>query len=558
MQRLNTDLCAIMAITTVWVIAILLVNPRGNFPLNDDWCYGKAVVNLIRHHEIRFVGITTMTLIAQVLWGALFCLIFGMSFTSLRISTLALGLAGVLAVYGLLREIGVPRWIAMVGALVLALNPLYVSLSNTFMTDVPFAALAFLSIYAYVRALRRESSGMIVLGTAFACIAVLIRQFGIILPIGFGLAHLVKNGVRVRSLAAVVLPTIVTGALLIGFVQGLKAAHRLPSYYSTQAHYLEKFLALGFAACLSKTFVVIGTLYLYLGLFVLPFVVLTFPRTWSRLTHRQRTINGWISGASMFAALCVLVPDGEWMPTKHAQGDTLFDLGLGAPTLGDIFRLAQPNLHIGPEWFWIMVTVGSVIGGGLLLWHLMAAAELLAERHGGASATDKGLIVLLTSITVMYLAPIIPLTVFTYFDRYFLCAVPLLIALAVLTTDSLAKPNRRLIAVSVVIIMLYGCYSVAGTHDYLSWNRLRWHIAGKMMRQYDLTPQDIDGGYEFNGWYNYQENNPRQTWWRHERDYFMITFGRVPNYDIMERFTYRRWLPPGEGELLFLRRSDIL
>ncbi len=558
MTRLDTEVFAILSLVAVWLLAMLLIDPRGDFPLNDDWCYGRAVINLVSHHEIRFIGITTMTLIAQVLWGALFCLIFGMSFTSLRLSTLTLGLAGILAVYALLKEIGAPRWIAVIGALVVGLNPIYTSLSYTFMTDVPFAAMAFLSIYAYVRALKRDSAGMIVLGTAFACAAVLIRQFGIILPIGFGLAYLVKNGLRGRSIAVSAIPVIVTGAILTGFVQWLSLTHRLPSYYNTQASYLRKFLGKGFVPCVGGVFQVLETLYLYLGLFLLPFLILTLSRTWGRLTPRQRKINGWISIISMPIVFGILVHGDKWMPVNRAQGDTIYDFGLGAPALGDIFRLLQPNLLMAPESFWIMVTIAGIIGGGLLLWHLMASANMLWSRHKDVSAADKGIMVLLLSITVMYLAPVIPLTAFVYFDRYFLCAVPLLIGVSVLLTDSFARPNQRLVTLSLAIIMLYGLFGVAGTHDYLSWNRLRWRIASEVMPKYHITPKDIDGGYEFNGWFNYQENNPKQKWWRNESDRYMITFGRVPAYDIMERYNYSRWMPPGQGELLFLRRMDVI
>ena len=65
----------------LWLIALLLVNPLGDFPLNDSWSYGKAVHNLVEDGEFRLGKFTGMPLLTQVLWGSLWCEIFGFSFT---------------------------------------------------------------------------------------------------------------------------------------------------------------------------------------------------------------------------------------------------------------------------------------------------------------------------------------------------------------------------------------------------------------------------------------------------------------------------------------------
>src|SRR3990172_4055803 len=123
------DLFALLAITAAWVAMALLVRPSGDFPLNDDWMYGWTVRSLVTEGTLRILPVTSPTLLAQALWGALFCLPFGFSFTALRISTLTLGLAGVLAVYLILREAGFGRRGATLGAMTVAVNPIYFVLS---------------------------------------------------------------------------------------------------------------------------------------------------------------------------------------------------------------------------------------------------------------------------------------------------------------------------------------------------------------------------------------------------------------------------------------------
>jgi hypothetical protein len=72
----------------------VLVNPTGNFPILDDWSYGRSVKTLVEQGTLQYDGWNAPTLFFQVLYGALFCLPFGFSFEALRISTLVAGLAG--------------------------------------------------------------------------------------------------------------------------------------------------------------------------------------------------------------------------------------------------------------------------------------------------------------------------------------------------------------------------------------------------------------------------------------------------------------------------------
>src|SRR5512133_1644077 len=104
---------------------VLVANPAGGFPLNDDWSYSRAVLSLVEHGRLELTGFTSMPLIAQVLWGALFCLPFGFSFLALRVSTIVLGLIGILAIYQLFEEMKAKRAIALFGTAVVAANPLY-------------------------------------------------------------------------------------------------------------------------------------------------------------------------------------------------------------------------------------------------------------------------------------------------------------------------------------------------------------------------------------------------------------------------------------------------
>jgi hypothetical protein len=204
----HSDLIGISVLVAVWALAALVVDLVGNFPLNDDWAYAFAVRALVQHGVLHLSGWTATNLIAQLLWGTLFCLPFGFSFTALRFSTLLLAMLGVLATYALLREAQAKPGPALIGAITLAFNPIYFALAFTFMTDVPFTAAAVASSWLLLRGLRRGRRVEIIAGVALAMAAILIRQIGLAIPIAFAIAYVVKRGLRIRRLIEAIIPVV--------------------------------------------------------------------------------------------------------------------------------------------------------------------------------------------------------------------------------------------------------------------------------------------------------------------------------------------------------------
>src|ERR1700694_2852010 len=77
-----------LAIIVIWAAAIAFVNPRGNFPIDDDWDLALATWRFSEPGHFHFPASTAVSLRAQVLWGALWTWLFGESFDVLRTSTL--------------------------------------------------------------------------------------------------------------------------------------------------------------------------------------------------------------------------------------------------------------------------------------------------------------------------------------------------------------------------------------------------------------------------------------------------------------------------------------
>ena len=128
--------------------------------------------------ELRMLEWSAHYPLAQILWGALFSRLLGFSFAVLRLSTLVLAWAGLLAFYGTLRELGTRPLLAGLGTLMLWCNPVFFVLSHSFMTDVPFVSLMNAALFGYVRWVKRGRTGDLSLGSVAALLAFLIRQPG--------------------------------------------------------------------------------------------------------------------------------------------------------------------------------------------------------------------------------------------------------------------------------------------------------------------------------------------------------------------------------------------
>ena len=172
------------AIVATFVVGWLLVGPRADVPVIDDWVYAWSVEHLLKTGRLQVLEFSAIYPLAQVLWGALFAWVAGFSFGVLRLSTVVLSALGCWAVYLTLGELGCRRSTSLLGAFALALDPAYFALSFSFMTEVPFISLATIATYFYVRAVGRGRAAGLWVGGIFSIAAFLVRPVGVVLPLG--------------------------------------------------------------------------------------------------------------------------------------------------------------------------------------------------------------------------------------------------------------------------------------------------------------------------------------------------------------------------------------
>jgi hypothetical protein len=536
----------------IWIGMTALVHPFGDFPLNDDWVYGLAVRSILEHGEFRMPSPASANLYAQAYWGALFCLPFGFSFTALRISTLMLGFVGVALTFALARQLGATRPLALAAAALVAVNPLYFALSNTFMTDVPFFAVSAASLYCLVRWAHDADRRSPWPGLVLALVAILIRQAGIILPLGFAFAYLRVRGVRWTSLAIALLPVLAGAVVHFAFQAWLQQTGRTPA--AGEPPLLDS--VFGNLLAGPRVPLRVFIFFAYAGLFALPMLALVGWHVWRVADSMRRRAAGAVFGAGVVLSTLAVFAIGTPMPLVD---NILNAYGVGPLTLSDTYFLRM-HLPIVAPWLvglWYALTVAAVFGAALFAALAVDAARSIAmlPRTSGVAPSMQ-----LVGAAVIAYGVLACLALRFFLDRYALIVLlgALLVA-AFLSRDAASGPFMTPgVAVLGVLCMLEATFSVLATRDYLDWNRTRWVATSALLAE-GIPRTSIDGGYEFNGWLGfdpaYRRKQGKSPWWVVD-DAYVIASGPLPGFSVYRSYPVRRGLTDETSQIIVLRRDS--
>ncbi len=510
-------------ISILFVAAITATNPLGDFPLNDDWSYGTAVRTLLQQGRLQLHPWTSMPLLTQILWGTLFCLPKGFSFSALRISTLVLSLAGLLSLTALARRCSAHNHLLPLAPLLLFCNPVFLGLSHTFMTDVPFLTLALLAILLLHAGVHRPV--FFIPGALVAVAATLLRQSGVLIPAALTIALLIRKEAR-RQLMLPALLTVVCVVSLFAYELLMRSADGLGSGYNIQ--YLRAFAQPNQGEFHHQLAANVAATLIYTGIFLLPINLLLLTSI-----RPARLILSALLAAAVLAAV--------HFGALRLPGNILSDRGLGPfqlPT-GEAFTAFSTN-PVSRFVFGLLAFAGIV---------LLIEALYQCAKHFRDNVTNSTLL----TLAALYFVSILPVP---QFDRYMLIYVPLL----ALPLTSIARTDRRWLWGTWVLVVLYGLFSVAATHDYLAWNRARWRGLRLLTHEMSIPPERIDGGFEFNGLFTFSESYERRAgksrWWV-EDDEYKVSLDSLPGHELVAKYRTGTWLPLAPRNIFVLRRRDI-
>lgn len=558
----------LFAVVTLWLGAMALAMPWGNFPINDDWVYGLAVQSLLEQGRYQFPSPSSANVGPQIWWGALFCLPFGFSYDALRASTIVLAVVALVAMYLLVRQCGGSRSGAALSASALGFHPMFFGLAASFMTDVPFVSLSLVSCCLLVRSLTDDSRRVLVAGLAFALLAVLSRQLGIALLLGWAVAWVYRHGLNLRTASAGVLAVGSGLAAHLAYQYWLVRTGRTPviGHHSDPVNLLRQIDS--FAWTLRYTG---GLMVANIGFLTLP-VALWFVGT-SRATAASATavwrtrLTPLLSmGLALMVVVLALTTFGEPpIPT----GNVLMRWSFGPLLLRDIeiLRINTPSLPEPILALWWLVNGAAILASALLLTRLVPAiGRLLAWWWPGTADADRertSVIVLLLVPAVTYSAVMMFASLrFAMFDRYWLYVaaflIPCLFAIAG-PHASLPRGRRQQWGGSAawVAVGVLAAMAVTTTHDFMAASRARWQLLDQATQRDGIDPRRIDGGYEFNGPRLYSPNyvaSRSRSWWWVADDEYVVAAGPLPGHVEVDRRRFDRWFLGECGQILLLRR----
>ncbi len=533
----------IFFLLALFLAAAFIVNPIGDFPLDDDFSYGKTVKNFYETGILRMHGWFSATEVFQTFVGILFSNMFGFSFTVLRFSSILFALIGAAAFYFLLKELKVGEKFALLGTFILLFNPLYFNKAFNFHSDMYYMALLSLSTLFYVLAINRNNDiRLLLLGSIFSVCAILVRQNGLFIPMAI-IAYLWLNRHKrnfsvSHFLVVAVIPVVASliYAYWFYFIHGVTESVSLMSEYD-YAHIRNLILMLVPHRIFS--------IFIYVGLLFLPFSFSTLLRLDIYLKSLKKfdimlffsIVLAGISGALfMFFGYQKLL---FYMPTMmHSSG------------LGPVYLQGLKNPVFSSVILWLLAVIAIFSASVMALRAKDAFFKLRVE-------SPEFLVYVVGAFQLLFL-----MILLAVFDRYLL---PLFFSVIVFFL--LNRPLFFNYKHALVIAVIIALFSVVGTQDYLSWNRARYDAINDLVAQ-GVPAEKIDGGFEFSAWNFYEftkehpeVNNakPYDPGWI--KDYFpvidseyVISLSPLERYGVIGEYSYFSLLTFRNEKIYALKR----
>ena len=466
------DLSAVAALVAAWAAFVVLVDPRADVTLLDDWCYAISVEQILQGLGFRVSPWSSTFPLVHIWWGTLFAWLGGFSFTTLRVSTLVFWLVGTLATFGGLRALGGSVAAALLGTATVALYPNMFALAFSYMTDVPFMALTLASLWGLVAGLRANHERTTIVGLALAVLAFLIRPVAIALPAGLFLGAFALEHRRLQRRA--VIASLVTIVVMV--IASTAATRLFPWAGDGGVQYR--------VMRLSFIFMVPPMVYVEAGLSMLAHVGLAAVPVLIAFGPAPRRAT-WIAAAVVLLAALVTSHFAESAVSalKFAHTTSIEELGAGRPLL----QGAPPRAAAGHVLAILATVLG--LGAGTIIFERIVDGL----RRGGWLRTAPWACVAGFGIGSAGLCFVL----WFFYDRYYLPLVAVAVAFALADATAPIASWRRPLAIALLAVL--AAIDVTGTRDMLAYARTVTSTAAEL-RAAGVPETALDAGYAENGW----------------------------------------------------------
>ncbi len=566
-----------LACALLLVLAVFIIHPAAEMAFVDEWSYVRSSLIFARSGRIAYYGASAMVG-WQIPWGALFFKLFGFSFRIARLSMLPFAAGAVWLMQACLRQFGIARAGAILGALTLGLSPLFLPLASSYMTDggalfgvllclfLCQRAIVALSAAASVRWLCAAALGNLLLGTDRQ-----IVWLGVLVMVP-GTAWLLRRRRGVVPAAAFL--------WLVSLVQILAAMH----WFGHQNNILPArlFGPITPAKLASMVWELGVRLQLCLLLLVLPVALAGLARLAS--LGRAALLRTAALSFALLAGSILLIhlghTEGTLMPWEHPM---IANLGMNRVN-DELPGVREVTLGLWPRALLSLLVFAAL--AATLEWTFASRKHTPAPPPSQVPLVESWAALFWTIglYTLAYLALLVPTQLFGsgFYDRYALFLMPCALAVLLkLYTQRLgiqssrradSRLGHRWPNLCYATLALFAAYTVMATHDWFALLRARVALANHLQAG-GLPRTSILGGWEYDAWtqmeaqdfLNYAQaiRPPGQTYaspperkrpcergivdWTPAIDpKVAIVYSSIPCFapSIFPRAEYRAWLPP--------------
>jgi 4-amino-4-deoxy-L-arabinose transferase-like glycosyltransferase len=490
----------------VGIFGLSYFRGSSSIPRNDDWSYRNVVLDWVEGGHLVLNGWVHMMFVVQGFLGGVAVRVLGYGLPALQLLVLALGTAGLVAIYLISRSL-LSKYYAALVVLLTGLSPLWINLSLTFMTDIPAWAFSAISFALGVTAIIKQRSMTLVVGAGVALLGFGVREYSIV-PFLALLVWVTWSAYPKRlRLWALVIGVVTLGLCSVTYVW----RQSLPGSIETTASAPLQSLAL------------FSRLLVTLALLLSPFASLCAVFLWPRRGMLLKAVRTYWFGAS----LGIIVAIGFCIVASlQLAGNVIHPFGSSWTSVGDGVRSL-------PRWGFTAVTLLGVVSlvallavaGMFVQRRIFARSWKVLERSQESNCLAGLYVFAAVAVMIVYFVAIIVAGA-PAFDRYLLLVVPLLgIVILWLATRSLKEPISKWQKSAVAgILVVTGAFGVVIADGLNQVDGLRWQVASELVES-GIPAYKIDGG---DAWFRYHQKDapgvaqvgslensiPGRTWWQ--------------------------------------------
>ena len=482
----------LLVIVTVAACSFGATVATGAFvPQNDDWSFIRSALELHRTGQIRLQGWGQMFMLGQLVSAQPFLVVFGEHVASLKLYGVTMTAVWMWCSFVLARRCLGPRAVAVPVAL--ALWPGLPLLASSFMTDLPAAAMALLSLVVGLHALDRQSRRWLAVTVLVGVFGFTIREqavagLGAVL-VGVLLHPAASRRFRAETLVATASAAVVCVALET-VRHGLAHAD-IPSF--------------DVAVDMSRTWRSLLRVPFTLGLVLSPLCLWSLCLT-ATASHRGWPGRGRVAGWGVgLVSLAVLAADYLPHPPRVLLSNYATPVGgFRVAAVGYVPTLAEP-------WLWDVAQLTGAAAGLVLLGEVGArcTSGLATVLRTGRSADPAA--TMLSAYTALIAGSVLALSIVgqVQVDRYQVTMLPglavLLLASAPRRPPGTADPTvgRRagraaVVTAATALSALLVTLSVTNTITTNRRDRAVWETAQRLTQR-GVPATHINAGLSWNG-----------------------------------------------------------